>query len=279
MWELKFYRKFKKETYSEYKAVKKLSIFDIQKMFEIYEKYYQNTSLVIFTSDLSEKTGVFLIREPLNNQIVGFSTITEREFEVDGKSTVGFFSGDTVIESAYWGSRALQRAMFRYVMNFKIRYFLKPVYWLLISKGFKTYLLMANNFNHYYPHPDGQDQHLDSLVKAYSLKFYSEYYDHKTSLINFGKCYQALKSDVAPITDEMKINNPKIAFFEKVNPTWKQGTELPCIAEIRWLYIWQQAFNVLKKFKNHSKGIQDRPQVQPENSIKVIRDEDKSKAA
>ena len=278
MWEIKLYRKMKKETYSEYKAVEKLSILEIQKMFSIYEKYYQNTAISIFTSDLSEKTGVFLIREPINDYIVGFSTITERDFEVNSKRIVGFFSGDTVIEAEYWGSRALQRAMFRYVIEFKIRHFFQPVYWLLISKGFKTYLLMANNFNHYYPHPDGQDQHLNELIKAYSIKYYGEYYDHKTALINFGESYQALKSDVAPITEEMKINNRKIAFFEQSNPTWEQGTELPCIAEIRWLYVWQEAFNVLKKFKKNSKGVLDRPNQQIANVIQVD-DADKSKAA
>ncbi len=50
-----------------------------------------------------------------------------------------FFSGDTIIEKEYWGNRALTCAMYRYIVSFKLRYPLVPVYWILISKGFKTY--------------------------------------------------------------------------------------------------------------------------------------------
>jgi hypothetical protein len=279
MWEFKFYRKLKKETYSEYKSVQTLSDNNIQRMYAIYSRYYQNTNIELFKHDLAEKTGVFVIREPLNNQIVGFSTIMERRFDVKGQQTFGFFSGDTIIEEAYWGGRALQRAMLRYVLHFKFRYFFKPVYWLLISKGFKTYLLMANNFEHHFPRADGHDAHLEPLVQAYSNSFYADYYNQETSLLNFGETYQALKPDVAPITNEMKEKNPKIAYFEKVNPTWQKGTELPCIAEIRWIFFYKEIFKILLKFRKKPKKTQHVHQENHQTDGVLDKDNDQSKAA
>ena len=37
--------------------------------------------------------------------------------------------------------------------------------------------------------------------------------------------YVRLKGDVADITPELKAASPHIAFFEKVNPTWRRGTD------------------------------------------------------
>ncbi|NHB57061.1 hypothetical protein G9F32_03305 [Acinetobacter sp. 194] len=259
MLELKLLRKLKKEPYSEYKPVKGLSKLDIQCMYAIFEQYYLNTSLELFESDLSEKTGVFIVRDPKSDKLVGFSTITERDFIADGKVHHAFFSGDTIIEEAYWGSRALQRAMYRYVILYKLRYPTKPVYWMLISKGFKTYLLLANNYYTYYPHYGNKHQFLQEYVEAYCQQYYAKYYDKESGLLNFGDDYQALRPDVAPITEEMRLQNSKIEFFEKCNPTWVKGTELPCIGEIQWkdLYMYVQRFlsKSVSKGKNRNKPV------------------------
>lgn len=234
MFEIKWLRKLKKEPYSGFVKINDLSKRDIEIMFNIYSSYYLNTDYEIFEKDLFQKSGVFIIREPKKDFIVGFSTIMERSFPVNGKTAHAFFSGDTIIEEAYWGSRALQRAMFRYILFFKLKHTGSAIYWLLISKGFKTYLLLANNFSNYYPNPDQKNPELKDYVEAYCDEFFSEYYDNESKLINFGENYQALKPDVAPITDEMRLKNHKIAYFEKSNPTWVQGTELPCIGRLTW---------------------------------------------
>lgn len=244
MLELKLLRKLKNEPYSEYKPVEKITLLDMKSMYGIFEKYYLNTTFQIFKKDLMEKTGIFIIREPKNDLIVGFSTVVERDFEVNGIVRHAFFSGDTIIEQAYWGNRALQRAMYRYIIFFKLKYPTKPIYWMLISKGFKTYLLLANNYFTYYPHCDHKHQRLEQFVEAYCNQYFAEYYDKNKKLLNFGDAYQALDPEIAPITDEMRKKSKKIAFFEEKNPTWSVGTELPCIGEIHWsdLYRYVQRF-------------------------------------
>lgn len=254
MMELKFLRRLKNEPYSEYKLSTEISVQDLKRMYSIYQKYYANTSYEIFETDFLKKTGVFLIREPQNRQIVGFSTILERDFLVDGKAQHAFFSGDTIIEQEYWGSRALQRAMYRYIITYKIRHPFSPVYWILISKGFKTYLLLANNYYSYYPHYGNKNERLEGYVTSYCEQYFSEYYDPQTGLINFGNDYQPLKGDVAPITKEMRLKNQKIEFFENKNPTWEDGTELPCIGEITWFDMYRYVERFLSKLDSKGKG-------------------------
>ena len=51
-------------------------------------------------------------------------------------------------------------------------------------------------------------------------------------LLDFGEQYVRLKETVAEITPEMAASNPHIAYFEKMNPTWRRGTEMPCLGSI-----------------------------------------------
>jgi hypothetical protein len=51
-------------------------------------------------------------------------------------------------------------------------------------------------------------------------------------LLDFGDKYQNLKKGIAGITIEMKDQNHDIRHFEKLNPTWDKGTELPCAGEV-----------------------------------------------
>ncbi len=253
MMEFKLLRQIKKEPYSLYKRTDDITVQELKRMYGIYQKYYANTRYEIFERDFLEKTGVFFIIEPKNNQIVGFSTVMERDFIVDGKARHAFFSGDTIIEKEYWGNRALTRAMFRYIISFKFRHPRTPIYWILISKGFKTYLLLANNYYSYYPHYGEKNAHLKDFVESYCKEYFSEYYNHETGLLNFGEDYQPLKADVAPITHDMRENNTKIAFFEDKNPTWVDGTELPCIGELRWSDLYRYVNRFLTKTTSVSK--------------------------
>ncbi|TCM60506.1 hypothetical protein EC844_13233 [Acinetobacter calcoaceticus] len=246
MIELKLFRKFKKQPYSLYKTINKITVIQLKQMYSIYEKYYENTSYELFESDFLQKTGIFLIFDPQNN-IVGFSTVVERDFLIDGQAQYAFFSGDTIIEKKYWGSHALQRSMARYILTYKMKHPTRPVYWMLISKGFKTYLLLANNYYTYYPNVENKHSHLKHLIEAYCVQYFDEYYNPQTGLLNFGEDYQALKASVAPIQHEMRIKNKNIDFFESVNPTWIQGTELPCIGEISWKDLYRRLRSSKKK--------------------------------
>ena len=53
-----------------------------------------------------------------------------------------------------WGQPALHNAFFRYSVRSKRRHPLRPVYWYLITKGYKTYLLLSRNFPVYWPRHD-----------------------------------------------------------------------------------------------------------------------------
>ena len=230
-----------------YRSINKIDVHEIRQMYGIYCQYYENTSWDIFLRDLSKKTGAFLMICPKEQRVVGFSTIMTTDMTVQGKAARGVFSGDTIIEKAYWGSRALQLAFYKFLLTEKARYPLKTIYWLLISKGFKTYLLLANNFVTYYPNPENKHSYLSGVVDEYCQQMFAEYYDADKQVLDFGGDYQCLKGDVAGITDTMRRENQKINFFEQCNPEWRRGTELPCVGVFDFKNLSQYVVRYLTK--------------------------------
>ncbi|RZU35397.1 hypothetical protein EV700_3350 [Fluviicoccus keumensis] len=241
---------------ASYYPLSRISVIDIRQMYAVYSRYYERTDWDLFLRDLSKKTGAFLIRRKSDNLIVGFSTIVSSDMVIRGKKSRGVFSGDTIIERAYWGSRVLQIAFTKFMLAEKIRYPRQPIYWLLISKGFKTYLLLANNFLEFYPNPRGNHgDDLSDVVDTYCNEMFPEFYDREKRILDFGQDYQCLKGDVAEITDEMRLSTPAIRFFEERNPEWRRGTELPCVGVFDWKALANYAYVFANKAA--SKGRED----------------------
>jgi hypothetical protein len=221
---------------------------ELEEMYNVFRRYYRNTEVKTFKNDLDKKNGAFILRDKKTRKIVGFSTILEMKMKINGKRVLGIFSGDTIIEEEYWGNNPLNSMMVKFLLKKLITHPFTPVYWFLISKGYKTYLLLANNFLHYYPHFKREDKQLRDVAEAYSRYLFSDYYNDKKRIIDFGKDYQSLKGGVAEITGEMCERYPKIAFFNEKNPTWDRGTELPCVGRVDWSGIFNRV--LIKPFKN-----------------------------
>ena len=217
--------------YTQYHALQDITVQDIRDMFRVFSRYYEYTSMEQFVSDLSRKTGAFIVRRKTDHAIVGFSTLGIYDLDVDGKKVKGFFSGDTIIESEYWGSRAIN---FEFVKRVVIEAFKHPFtrqYWFLISKGYKTFLLLTRNFPNYYPHPENENPEMKRITQTYCDTLFPGFLNREKMVLDFGDGYNCLKSDATPITPELR-RQADIAFFEQMNPEWERGCELPCLAEV-----------------------------------------------
>lgn len=236
---LEGYMEVKDNIFASFKKIKYISVLHLLEMHKIFIQYYHNANLKSFITDMSNKTGVFILQDKKEKRIVGFSTWTEIELIVNGKKSLGIFSGDTVVEKQYWGNKELQKIFVRQLLKTKLKKPKTPIFWLLISKGYKTYLLLTNNFPKHYPRHDRNNLKLESIVDDYCQKLYPNAYNKTHRLLDFGDGYQYLKDDVAAITQEMKDSHPDIRHFEKLNPSWREGTELPCVGEVSVNMIWQ----------------------------------------
>jgi hypothetical protein len=225
-----------------------ISAAEVQAMHRLFSGFYENADAATFVRDLSKKDGAVLVQDRKTKEIRGFTTIKKVPLWDGQREAIGVFSGDTILDPACWGDRALKDGFTRYLLYLYFTTPGIPLYWLLISKGYKTYMLLAKNFVNYYPrHDRPNDPKLERLVQAYSEKLFPGKYDKKRGVLDFGEGYQFLREGVAPITPEMRLHNPAINYFDRRNPGWRQGHELPCIAEISLSLLTPYLMKELRK--------------------------------
>jgi hypothetical protein len=225
------------------KLVIELTEKNLGEMYFLFEKYYVNISYDLFLNDLKEKTHVMFIRNE-KDELVGFSTIFRKKIPKISKGTF-LYSGDTVIRQDYWGTKYLQKAFFYFILKTKLASPFQPVYWMLISKGFKTYMMMKRNFISCWPRREGPTPWQLKYVQDqfYKLKF-GPSYNSNSDLIVFPESKGEVKGDIAAPSEESKMDQD-IQFFLEKNPGYTRGEELTCITEILWKDL---TFHVLKYF-------------------------------
>jgi hypothetical protein len=225
--------------------ISQLAPADKTRMFELMRAYYDSIAEQQFLSDLSKKDAVILLKDR-SGAIQGFSTLASVRVNLDGKTLRAIFSGDTVIDKRHWGQRALGKAFLRYLFVEKAKSPFAPLYWLLISKGYKTYLMMANNFSEHYPRFDrSTPARAKRIMDSFYSKLYPANYNPQTGLIETPGEACRLKSVVAAIPAALAESNPRIAFFARSNPQWREGAELACIARMTLWMPLQYALKVV----------------------------------
>lgn len=141
------------------------------------------------------------------------------------------FSGDTVIETEYWGQKELQRCFSRFLAAVKLRHPFRRVYWFLISGGYRTYLLLANNFLRFYPRYDRPTPAFEAeIIRWLTTSRYHELFDATRGVVN-GTIGGIVKDGVADLSQDL-LDNPHIRFFREKNPRFASGDELACIGQV-----------------------------------------------
>lgn len=159
-------------------------------------------------------------------------------------------------------------AFLKYLFVEKMRTPLTPLYWFLISKGYKTYLLMANNFPTHWPrHEKPTPAFAQAVIDGFARQKYRDFYDAERGLIVYPSSHGQLKAGVANIDADLLRENRRVAFFQERNPTWQQGDELCCLAEMTFWMPFQYLLKTLTKRRirmARARGTEPGPASRPE---------------
>jgi hypothetical protein len=203
----------------------------MQQLYRLYEQCYDGSDRARFEADLGEKKWMILLRDARSSAIVGFSTQMLMDIEVEGTPVRALFSGDTVIHPDYWGSQELVRAWCRLAGSVKAQSMSHPLYWFLVSKGHRTYLYLPYFFERFYPRYDRvMPPFVKRLIRILGAAKYPREFNPESGLVEHPADHDRLKSDLDGTARH--LNNPHVRFFTRMNPNYKNGSELLCVAEI-----------------------------------------------
>lgn len=210
-------------------AVRALDEARIEPMYRLYAAHYDACDPGRFRSDLAGKDHVILLEE--GGRLCGFSTAVEHPFECNGERVRVLFSGDTIIDRSAWGQQALSRAFARLAGALHAREPSVPLYWLLISKGHRTYRYLSVFARRFFPHPSGDDPELRLLAGAIAAARFGTAFDPARGVVVFPQSLGQLKPDLADIPPRLS-SRPEVAFFLQRNPGYREGEELVCLTRL-----------------------------------------------
>jgi len=208
--------------------VNELTSNDVERMFALMQCYYLNVSQQQFLKDLSDKDYVIALYD--DDILRGFSTWMTFGHENQGCKVNVIFSGDTIIERDYWSSLALPLAWGHLMLTTLTNKPEQPLYWLLTSKGYKTYRFLPVFFREFYPCPQVKTPPFEkALAVELGQQKYGDRFNAETWVVKARPEDQLLRSGVADISLQ-QLKNEHIAFFARTNPGHTQGDELICLA-------------------------------------------------
>lgn len=205
----------------------------VDAMFELFNEHYEQVCPEQFHKDLADKDQVVLLRDEKSNQLQGFSTLATYVSTIQGRQVGVVYSGDTIIRPAYWGTPALPTVWIKHVLTLAAE-LPQPVYWLLISSGYKSYRFMPVFYREFYPRYDcPTPPDLQIVLDALAQERFGLQYDADRGLVRFDDGATPLRAGVADVSEERQ-RNPHVRFFLARNPGHAQGDELVCLTQISW---------------------------------------------
>lgn len=199
---------------------------ELESMWTLFASAYSGAKRDGFERDLAEKHHVIVLKDA-SGTVQGFSTLLK--LEVEGACVV--FSGDTIISPGFWGQTALQRAFIWYLMAQRHARPDRPVYWFLITKGYRTYLLISRYFPNHWPRHDAPFPPMEAaLLDGLCRGKFGEAWDGEAGLLRYaGRDAVRLADGLADVPKRLH-DDPDVRFFLEKNPRWAEGDELCCLA-------------------------------------------------
>lgn len=204
---------------------------EVAEMYALFADYYECTSPALFEADLSEKSHAILMHS--ETRLCGFSTLALIDIpsvaSFPPPSSRALFSGDTIIQRDYWGEQTLALEFCRFAGRMKAQRPAAPLYWFLISKGYRTYRYLHVFSKRYWPSfRCDSDAQLQTVLNIVARIKFGNSYDVESGLIRFPFSQGHLREPWAGVRENLH-GRPEIDFFLRRNPRYAAGEELACI--------------------------------------------------
>jgi hypothetical protein len=199
-------------------------------MYALMAEHYANVTPERFAADLAEKQWVLEVHDA-SGDLRGFSTQMLLSVKLDGRRTRALFSGDTIVHRDDWGQTALTQQWGRFALSLMDQFCGDPLYWFLISKGYKTYRFLPVFFHEFYPRYDRPTPaRIQTLVANLAYGKFGDAFDG-VEIIKAEPDGCRLLPGVAELAPG-RLQDPHVRFFQDRNPQHEQGDELCCLAPL-----------------------------------------------
>lgn len=200
-------------------------------MHALHDRYYGGGDARTFRADLAAKTDLIVLTE--RGVLRGFSTLAQQAFRTPAHGEgLAIFSGDTIIDHEHWGEQSLARSFCRYAGALKGRHPTRPLYWFLISKGYRTYRYLQAFARTYYPRAEvDTPPDMQHLMDVLARDRFGSAYHPELGIVRFEPVRGYLRAPWSGVREGLR-QRPEVRFFLERNSGYVAGDELVCLTEL-----------------------------------------------
>jgi hypothetical protein len=197
-------------------------------MFALLAAHFQGVTPERFAADLAEKDWALLLED--EGGLRGFSTLQIYETAgPDNEPITVVYSGDTIVERGAWATAALPKSWIAAVRALRERHPRGPLYWLLLTSGYRTYRFLPVFWREFWPrHNATTPPKIQALMEFLADQRFGSLCDQ--GIVRFPEP-QVLREGLDEVP-EGRLADPHVTFFLERNPGWVRGDELVCLTEI-----------------------------------------------
>ena len=202
----------------------------IEEMFQLFTRHFDGVTIEQFLIDLAAKNWVLLMQDD-TGRLAGFSTLDFQVEEFRGRNESVLYSGDTIMDPGVWNSTILSRAWIEAAYNLHHRFGRGPLWWLLITSGFRTYRLLPVFWRNFFPRWDAEPPpHIRERLNSFARGRIGPCFDPPSGIVRFERP-QRLREHLHGVPSH-RLRNRHVAFFTQRNPGHLDGDELVCLTRL-----------------------------------------------
>ena len=215
-----------------------------QQMYSVFSRYYENVDAKRFNADLETTDWTIQLRND-DQAVVGFSTLQAYQHRESSREALILYSGDTIVDRAHRTNGDLAGAFGHLLMRAVEQDKGMPIFWLLTSKGVRTYRFLPVFFKTFFPaHNSPTPLRVKQLIDTIAGNKFGSDYSPETQVVSHHRQRDWLcESEHDPML--MKRSDPHISFFLQTNPGYADGDELVCLTEVSQENLNSRAWRVI----------------------------------
>ena len=239
------------KTFAQIQDPKTLNSQELNEMFSLFEKNYDNTCFQRFTRKFKqEATHIILIRESRTKAIIGFQRFQIMNTQYKGKNYILFYSGTVIKDARYYGEKSLPKATSKLFMKTRFAHPRSKLIFVAMFNGWKTFLYV-HRFLPCFPYAKQSslgNSVAKGLLQHVGLTLYGEEnYDTKSNIVHRAGQENLFKEDEIAQLPKNYREIPELAWFVKNNPNYRSGDEILSICELSYSLLFKATLRLGSK--------------------------------
>jgi hypothetical protein len=215
-------------------AVDRLTNSNREALWNVYQRHF-DAGREQFNASLNRADQVIRFRERRTQRLRGLVVVALRPTEHGGRRFFWLWAGALAIDRDCRGKWLLERSGIYFLIRFRLRHPLVPLFWIYESISFQSYRMMARSFEIFWPHPERKLPNWEGeVIEKLAYEHYPERWDSESRVLRpTGK--KRVRSDSSHTS--VTTAEPLRAFYNSVNPDAELGASIVLLAPLNWSNI------------------------------------------